>query len=245
MRKAKDSAQAASPVQSDFRQAAPVGDRASIPSPSGAWTAVDWEDLVPRLLLLAMSRLARMTWRGRWNAVTPGTVEAEDFVNEAIAKTIAGVRFWSPETCTLFQHLAGVVVSDISHAATAAENRLTLAGDGNSERDGGWPPDRIDEAPGQEQTTVWRSEQRRLLDHLHAIDPVMGNMATLMLVEDIDESSQLARRLDRSVADIANLRKRMKRAVRAYLEPNHDQDQRRQDHHQHRQDHDQHGATRS
>ncbi len=181
------------------------------------WTAVDWDDLVPRLLLLAISRLSRMTWRGRRGDVAPGAAEAEDFVNDAIAKTMDDVRVWRPEACTLFQHLAGIVVSDISHAAGAAENRLTLAGDGRTEHVGGWPPDRADDAPGQEQIALWRSEQRRLLDHLHGIDPVMGEMARHILVEDIDQTADLCLRLDRSPSEIANLRKRIKRATQSYL----------------------------
>lgn len=178
--------------------------------------SIDWEDLVPRLLLLAMSRLSRMTWRGQRGSVPPGAADAEDFVNDAIAKTLAGVRVWHEANCTLFQHLAGIVVSDISHAATAAENRLTLADDGR-QQPGGWPPDRADDRPGQEGQVIWRSEQRRLLGHLAAIDPVLGRMAELILVQDIDGSSELAQRLDITVDDVANLKKRTKRAIRAFL----------------------------
>jgi len=182
------------------------------------WTLVDWDDLVPRLLLLAMSRLSRMTWRGQRDSIAPGAAEAEDFVNDAIAKTMDGVRVWSEETCSLFQHLAGIVVSDVSHAATAAENRLTLADDGRQDaRIGGWPPDRADETPDQEQVALWRSEQRRLLDHLSEIDPVMGEMAALILIEDIDQTSELTLRLDLAPSEIANLRKRIRRATNAYL----------------------------
>lgn len=181
------------------------------------WASVDWEDLVPRLLLLAMSRLSRMTWRGRRNDVAPKAAEAEDFVNDAIAKTIAGVRVWQEANCSLFQHLAGIVVSDISHAAGAAENRLTLADDGRTDRRGGWPPDREDDRPGQEQQVLWRSEQRRLLGHLDEVDPRLARMAELILVEDVDASADLAARLDCPINEIANLRKRMKRALHIFM----------------------------
>jgi hypothetical protein len=210
------------PLSSSIRSIAPAGKStdvdASIPLPGSIdWAAVDWDDLVPRLLLLAMSRLARMTWRGwrsQGGSMLPGAADAEDFVNEAIAKTMAGVRVWSPDACTLFQHLAGVVVSDISHAATAAENRLTVADDG---RVGGWPPDRADDLPGQEQLALWRSEQQRLFDYLSGVDPLLSRLAELILVEDIDATSELVLRLGRPAADIANLRKRLKRAARAFL----------------------------
>lgn len=181
------------------------------------WSAVDWDDVVPRLLLLAMSRLSRMTWRGRRDAVLPGAAEAEDFVNDAITKTIAGVRVWSKENCTLFQHLAGVVVSDISHAAEAAENKLTLSAGGQQDTEDGWPPDLADEHPDQEQRSLWRSEQRRLLGHLDEVDPRLAQMAELILVDDIDGSAELAERLRCSTREVANLRKRMKRALRIFV----------------------------
>jgi hypothetical protein len=203
-------------VVTDFRSIASARSR--------DWTAVDWDDLVPRLLLLAMSRLSRMSWRGQRGGIAPGAAEAEDFVNEAIAKTMDGARVWNEAACSLFQHLAGVVVSDISHAATAVENRLTLADDGRSDaRIGGWPPDRADEGPSQEDVALWRSEQRRLLDYLASIDPAMGEMAELILVRDIDQTVELCLHLLQSPATIANLRKRMKRATQRYLQQDGDQ----------------------
>src|SRR5262249_3871123 len=134
-------------------------DAESMRGPTIDWQAQDWDDLVPRLLLLAVSRLQRMTWRGQRRGSPPGAREAEDFVNDAISKTIAGVRIWNPEACTLFQHVAGVIVSDISHAAESMENRTTLREAAGN--DPGTSPiaDVGDDAPDQEATAVWRSEQ--------------------------------------------------------------------------------------
>lgn len=182
------------------------------------WQAQDWDDLVPRLLLLAMTRLQRMTWRGRRREAPPGAAEAEDFVNDAIAKTMAGLRMWNPQACTLFQHLAGVVVSDVSHAAASVENRSLVAADPPGEAgDAPWPPDVRDDTPDQERITVWRAEQRRLLDHLAAVDGELAQMAELMLVRDLQETDELAPALGISAGEVANRRKRLKRAVRAYL----------------------------
>ncbi len=180
------------------------------------WAAQDWDDLVPRLLLLAVSRLYRMTWRGRAGETPPGAAQAEDFVNDAISKTIAGVRIWNADNCTLFQHLAGVVVSDINHAAESMENRTTAAAPSDPP-DGRWPPDPADEAPDQAHAAEWRSEQRRLLAHLHELDPGLARMAELMLVHDLQETDGLSRELGVASSEIANRRKRLKRAVRAYL----------------------------
>lgn len=180
------------------------------------WTAQDWEDLVPRLLLLAVSRLSRMTWRGRRRGPTPGAAQAEDFVNDAIAKTMAGIRAWDPDRCTLFQHLAGAIVSDISHAARSSDNRMTVSAAAAPEN-ADWPPDTAGVGPDPEQAVIWKSEQRRLIDHLGGVDPVLGRMAVLMLVEDRRETADLCMALDVAPSDVANLRKRLKRAVRAFI----------------------------
>jgi hypothetical protein len=181
------------------------------------WQAQDWDDLVPRLLLLAVSRLQRMTWRGQRRGPPPGAAEAEDFVNDAISKTIAGVRIWNPQACSLFQHLAGVIVSDISHAAGSMENRSTLREVAGSDASVSLIADVGDEAPDQEAVAVWRSEQRRLLEHLDRVDPGLRAMAELMLAQDMQETADLSRALAVPAAEVANRRKRLKRAVRAYL----------------------------
>jgi hypothetical protein len=180
------------------------------------WKEQDWDDLVPRLLLLAVSRLYRMTWRGRRGESPPGAAEAQDYVNDAITKTISGVRIWNPNNCTLFQHLAGVLVSDISHAATSIENRSTFAQPDDPPGDR-WPPDMADDGPDQGQTAEWKSEQRLLLRHLDGIDPDLAVMAGLMLIHDMQETAALAAAMKVPPAEIANRRKRLKRAVAAYL----------------------------
>lgn len=191
-------------------------DRPSMRGRQIDWTAQDWEDLVPRLLLLAASRLSRMTWRGRRRGPTPGAAQPEDFVNEAIAKTIAGIRAWNPDRCSLFQHLAGAIVSDISHAAESSDNRITVSAPASSS-DAAWPPETAADDVDPEQTAMWQSEQRRLFDHLDRLDPQLARMANLMLTEDCRETTDLCVALDLAPSDIANLRKRLKRAVRTYL----------------------------
>ena len=184
--------------------------------PKTDWAAQDWDDLVPRLLLLAVSRLYRMTWRGRRGEAPPGAAEAEDYVNDAISKTIAGVRIWNSGNCTLFQHLAGVVVSDISHAAESMENRTTLAPPKDLAGDR-WPPDPADESQDPEREMEWRSERNRLVGWLEASDPDLAAMAELMLKRDLQDTDSLSRELGVAASEVANRRKRLKRAVRAYM----------------------------
>ena len=169
----------------------PSGDGPTGSPPTGSegqgpidWQAQDWEDLMPRLLLLASSRLARL--RGS----LPRMAEAEDFVNDAILKSMAGTRVWNRASCTLLQHLAGVIVSDISHTARSSDNRCIRSNPDRANGGTTWPPEMTDQAPDQEHATVWLSEQRRLLEHLRGLDPMMGRMAELMLVHDVCENSR-------------------------------------------------------
>ena len=67
--------------------------------------------------------------------------EAEDFVHDAITKTMSGVRVWNREACTLFQHLAGVIVSDISHSSASLESRVIAPSHGHANGHTTWPPD--------------------------------------------------------------------------------------------------------
>jgi hypothetical protein len=127
------------------------------------------------------------------------------------------VRIWNRENCTLFQHLAGVIVSDISHAASSLDCRLRVSDQIRSENENiVWPPDLADESPSQELVEEWRSLQRRLLDHLKHIDPGMGRMAELIVLQDINATDELSRRLALAPSEVANLRKRLRRAARAY-----------------------------
>ena len=84
--------------------------------------------------------------------------------------------------------------------------------------DDSWPPDMEDDTPDQENVALWRSEQRRLLDHLRSVDPTVGRMAELMLCHDVCGTRELCVALAATPSEVANLRKRMKRAVSAYLE---------------------------
>ena len=72
-------------------------------------------------------------------------------------------------------------------------------------------------APDQERATEWKSEQRRLLQHLDRVDPDLAIMAGLMLVHDMQETEALAKAMKVESSEIANRRKRLKRAVAAYM----------------------------
>src|SRR5262245_33436415 len=92
------------------------------------WTQIDWNDLYPRLLLVAEGKLNRLIWRGMRFGPIPGGHTSYDFVQAAIEKTKEGIRAWNPEI-SIFQHLAGVILSDINHLANSVENQITHLND--------------------------------------------------------------------------------------------------------------------
>ena len=180
------------------------------------WAAQDWDDLVPRLLLFAAGRLRRLIWRGDRRGVPPGAPLPEDLVHEAIAKTIAGQRVWDRTAASLFQHLAGVIASDLNHLAMRAENRevrLTATTDDGAGDRGADPPDG---APGPEAMSARHSEERALLAFLAARDPLLEHMARLMLHDDLHGTEELACRLDVPAGEVPNMRKRLRRAAEAF-----------------------------
>ena len=87
------------------------------------WTQIDWNDLYPRLLLVAEGKLNRLIWRGARFGPVPGGQTSHDFVQAAIEKTKGGIRAWNPEI-SIFQHLAGVILSEINHLAIRWKIRL-------------------------------------------------------------------------------------------------------------------------
>ena len=176
------------------------------------WAAQDWEDLMPRLILLAVLRLSRLVLLADYKGQTARESEAQDFVDAAISKTLSGRSAWDPDDRTLFEHLARIVVSDITDQAGPASSPLAGAVTGGGERanDGaGGSPD-----PQQES---WRSERRSLLDHLYDKSEKLGEMASLMLLENCLETGELANALEVVPQEITNLRRRMKREVRDYI----------------------------
>src|SRR5258705_4391977 len=89
------------------------------------WSAINWPDLYRRLMLIAAGKLNRLRWRGGRSGALLGARTAKDIVHDAIVKTMSGERVWNQGN-SLFEHLAGVISSEISHLVKSAENRKTL-----------------------------------------------------------------------------------------------------------------------
>jgi hypothetical protein len=122
---------------------------------------------------------------------------------------------WHPDKCTLFQHLAGVIASSVSHRFSSSDGKLIVRDSSSSGFSDGWPPELMDEAPNPEQIQESQSTLQDLLEHLDRKDPMMRKMAELHM-RGIDATQDLSRELDLPPAEIANLRRRMTRVARAY-----------------------------
>ena len=165
-------------------------------SDSVDWTAEDWDDLIPRLILLAVLRMSRAAIDDDRHGVALAIADAEDIVDRAIAETISGQHGWDPSRDTLYEHLARAVGSGV----------LAKAGMMAASADAG--------GPGED----WRSERRQLLDHLYDQSDKYGELASLMLLENVHRTAELAEALEVVPVEIGNMRRRMKGEVRAYIE---------------------------
>lgn len=156
-----------------------------------SWSDQDWDDIVPRLMLVAVLRLARLASDGDHQGLPASLADAQDVVDQAVAQTMSGFREWQRDEDTLYEHLARIVVGGISAKAGST----------------------VSEAPGE----GWRDERRQLLDHLYDKDERLGEMASLMLLENCCDTAELATALEVVPVEITNLRRRMKREVRDYI----------------------------
>ena len=80
-----------------------------------------------------------------------------------------------------------------------------------------WYADTAGKSADQESAVLWQFEQRNLLTYLDRLDPALRQMAELMLLHDMTATADLSRSLCIVPAEVANRRRRLKRAVRAYL----------------------------
>lgn len=158
------------------------------------WTAQDWDDLIPRLILLAVLRMSRAAMDDGRQGVALAIADAEDIVDRAIAETISGQNEWDPGD-SLYEHLARAV----SRGVLAKAGLVAGTGDAG------------------EQSEDWRSERRQVLDHLYDKSDKFGELASLMLLENVHETAELATALEVVPVEIGNMRRRMKLEVRDYI----------------------------
>lgn len=173
------------------------------------WSDIDWDDLVPRLILYAHRKINRLIWRGSKSKTLPDGQDAQGIVQTAIAKTIAGDRRWKQEKHSLFKHLKDVIDSEISHLVNRNENRSFHVSDETIETQ---PCSRF----SPEDAVLLKQEKNRLIDFIYKKDKDAGRLARIMLEKEIDDNIGLSNELGISVREVENTKKRLKRSVGEY-----------------------------
>jgi hypothetical protein len=174
------------------------------------WTQIDWNDLYPRLLLVAEGKLNRLIWRGARFGPIPGGQTSHDFVQSAIEKTKGGIRAWNPEI-SIFQHLAGVILSDINHLANSTENQVTLYDD-----------EKVipieDHRATPEASAIRKSQEETFFAFLDAKNPKLRNLAFSILYDPVRLGSlELATKLNLSICQVDSLKRALRRASEEFL----------------------------
>jgi hypothetical protein len=177
------------------------------------WTSVNWNDLYPRLLAYAARKLDRLSWRGQRSGAVPGARQAQDFVQDAIEKTITGKRKWNSQEIALFDFLVGVISSEINHLVVSPDNTRVLG----CEQDGIIRI--VDHRSDPETNTIRNDHERAFLAFLAAKSSALLSLAQLILHEPgAIETSSLAKRLNLSTEQVKTLKKSLQRAAREFLE---------------------------
>ncbi|MCB1276780.1 hypothetical protein [Prosthecobacter sp.] len=79
-----------------------------------------------KLLLYADNSIREHIWHGVLGGLPLHGKSAEDYLQDALMKTLTGKRKWKPAACALEQHLRGVLDSDINHDSMRPMNQRIL-----------------------------------------------------------------------------------------------------------------------
>lgn len=82
--------------------------------------------LLKKLLLYADSSVRQHIWHGVLGGLPLHGKSADDYLQDAVVKTLTGKRKWKPSNCSLEQHLRGVLDSDINHDSMRPMNQRIL-----------------------------------------------------------------------------------------------------------------------
>jgi hypothetical protein len=179
------------------------------------------EPLIGRLLIYASHLMRHLTWRGarvHGGGTVPGWYAPEDFVDDAIAKALDGTRvrdhMYYP-TVELF--LQSIIKSDIGHLARSADNAhgrwLSPPPSENGTDSDAYAIASTDPKPlevmiNRADLTTYRNAVLAQLDG----DPLL--IAIFHSYEaEVTEPSEIAARLGRSVTEINNAKKRLRRKL--------------------------------
>jgi hypothetical protein len=172
----------------------------------GLLSRKELKDIYDRLLYYAARRLRRAWWSGGR--------DPREFVHESFKKAINGQRNWD-RTKSLYDNLRQIVSSEINHAAQHAAQSYE-----------GKNVDTLDDAvvyikdyrESQEDMLIYKSQVTHLLKFIYSKDRDAGGIAEIILHQGILKSSELGIQINKSVREIENIKKRLRRLCRLYQE---------------------------
>jgi hypothetical protein len=178
--------------------------------------------LLKRLTHHALCKMRYLTWRGAYvrnanNPVAPGGYGPEDFAVDAITKLLDGRRVWNREVHqTLEAALKATIDSDISHLVESVDNinGRPLAGPTSKSETA-----RAYDVPGTEPNPLKVVIDRDLQDRYHtaAMKELDGDGFLQQLFEcleaEITAPAEIAIMLDKTVDDVNNGKKRLRRKL--------------------------------
>lgn len=162
----------------------------------------NWDDLYPRVLADA-----RRIAKGRPNA----GLLAQDLAQQAVVKTFSGERRWNFKEFTLFQHLHGVMESELSHRDTSYQNR-----NGEQLEQNGII-NLADYRPSPEEEEMNKSQERNLLAFLEARNAKAKTLAELIMRHDITSCKELSAVMDITETRAEYLKKRLRVLLVDYI----------------------------
>jgi hypothetical protein len=171
-----------------------------------------WDEVKPRLLLLALRKIDRTKWKGRASGKIPGEEKifmAEDVIQTAINKFLSGERrHWDWSKSDL-DNLWDAVSSEISNRSTSAENQTTIQLDEKV----------IELYPGEtepDRRIMDRLICEKLLKFLREEDMEVAKMAEIMLSEGLFRSGELAHAMCLPPKKIEAMKKRLRRLIEKF-----------------------------
>jgi DNA-directed RNA polymerase specialized sigma24 family protein len=170
---------------------------------------VDWDDLYPRLLLATETRLRRVRWRGQYQSTAPMGLLAGDFVQTAILKAMNGARRYDVSK-SLFHNLCQIVSSEVSNLVQSYENRNFDYAEHEK------VVDIRDYRDTPEDDAVHKEAVHQLLGYLEERDASAKQVAEQIVLHGRVTSPELSVELKRSISDIENIKKRLRRLCIKY-----------------------------
>lgn len=172
----------------------------------------DWDELTPRLIAYTRLRLKGLPWRGNPAGVIPGGWEVEDFIQSAIGKALTGMRKWDGEQ-DLLEFLKGIISSEVSSRFGRLENRRERRATTVFVEKDAYTIDIstvVDDSLVASPRFFEDSESREKVLALMQ-DPIDREILRLVIDEGMDRPREIAGKLNITVQDFWNRKKRLRR----------------------------------